>query len=779
MSRFRTKLALLTALTLAMAVETFGAEPTQVRAVVEKFCVTCHDADVAKGDLNLAGILPHEISRHPNVWEKVVRKLRHRQMPPDGNPRPTDLSYNAVVNYIEASLDRASATSPNPGRTDTFRRMTRTEYRNAIRDLLEADVDVTALLPSDETSHGFDNVTVGDLSPTLLEKYLAAAQKISRLAIGSPIRTPIGTTFVVPLDLTQENHLEGLPLGTRGGTVVRHTFPVVGEYEILLRLTRDRNEMVEGLRESHEIDLTLDGTFVESFIVKPPRRGENHDNVDLHLKIRIPVKAGPHEIGSTFVAKTAALIETERQPYQARFNMDRHPRTQPALYSITIVGPYNSTGPGVTPSRSRIFTCYPTGPTEHDRCATEIISTLMRRAFRRPVTDKDLESPLRFFQEAKKLGGFEAGIEMALRAILVSPHFLFRIEQDPPGLPADTAYRLSDIELATRLSFFLWSSIPDEELLDAAVRGDLGKPDMLEQQVRRMLMDRRSSMLVSNFAAQWLYLRNLDSASPDPRLFPDFDDNLRQALRQETELFLESIVREDRNVLGLLRTNYTFVNERLAKHYGVPNVYGSRFRRIELDNDSVRGGLLSQGSLLTVTSYANRTSPVLRGKWILTNILGMPPNPPPPEVPQLKEKSDTGKLLSLRERIAEHRKTRVCASCHDRMDPLGFALENFDAIGRWRETDDGIAIDASGTLADGSEFKNVAELRQALLRRPELLMTNLVEKLMTYALGRGLEHYDAPAVRKVVQDAGRNDNRFSSLILGIANSTPFQMRLSR
>ena len=597
--------------------------------------------------------------------------------------------------------------------------------------------------------------------------------------MGNPNRSLGGHTIVLPPDLTQEDHITGLPFGTRGGTAVRHTFPLDAEYEIQLRLTRDRNERVEGLRDPHQLELTLDGERVELFAVEPLPRGEPHHLVDKNLNARIPVEAGPHELAATFIKKSSALLETDRQPYLARFNSSRHPRAQPALYSMSIMGPYEATGPGDTPSRRRILVCYPEKPAEEESCAERIISTLMRRAYRRPISVADLHVPLQFYQDARAEGGFEAGIEMALRALLVSPHFLFRIEQDPPTVAPNAVYRLTDVELASRLSFFLWSSIPDDELLSLAIRGELKEPAVLEQQLRRMLADARSEALVTSFAAQWLYLRNLASARPDPRMFPDFDDNLRQALRRETELFFESVLREERNVLNLLGADYTFVNERLAKHYGIPNVYGSRFRRVTLGEDSVRGGLLSQGSILTVTSYATRTSPVLRGKWILANILGAPVPPPPSEVPPLKEAGDAGKVLSMRERMAEHRANPACASCHNLMDPVGFALENYDAIGRWRTAEGGAPVDASGNLPDGSEFDGASKLQRALLSRPELFVGTVTEKLLTYALGRGLEYYDAPAVRKIVRNARTNNYRLPSLILGVVESTPFQMRRSQ
>ena len=612
-----------------------AAVPAAHVALVDDYCLSCHDADDKKGDLDLDAIASADVAQHPDVWEKVVRKLRARQMPPVGKKRPDAATYDAVVASLETTLDRAAKAHPNPGRTATIRRLTRTEYRNAIRDLLALDIDAAALLPPDEASYGFDNVTVGDLSPTLLDRYLSAAEKISRIAVGRASRSPGGETFRLPPDLTQEDHIEGLPPGTRGGAVVEYTFPRDGEYEFQIRLTRDRDELVEGLSEPHEIELLVDRERVHLFTVRPPQRpgasqtssagqaaqasgsGQapaanadapptTHAAVDRHLNIRVPITAGPHAVGVTFIKKPSLLLETPRQPYQAHFNSYRHPRVQPAIYAISIVGPYApaatftrtaSTAASVrparaahveSPSRQRIFVSRPLTSTsaEEDRAARKILSTLMRRAYRRPVTTSDLAGPMTLYRQARTDGGFEAGIEMALSAVLVSPQFLFRVEHDPAGLPANTPYRISDLELASRLSFFLWSSVPDDELLDLAAAGTLHTTPVLERQVRRMLADTRSRALVDNFAAQWLHLRNLDAITPDMRLFPDFDDNLRQAFRQETSLFFDSVMREDRSVLDLLRARYTFVNERLAKHYGIPHIYGSRFRRIELDDNS-------------------------------------------------------------------------------------------------------------------------------------------------------------------------------------------------
>ncbi|HWB97479.1 MAG TPA: DUF1592 domain-containing protein [Bryobacteraceae bacterium] len=756
-----------------------GAAPAASSVVVDRFCLGCHNDRLKTAGLSLSLDSAKTPAENPAVWEKVVRKLSSRSMPPAGLPRPDDAAYDSVLHAVVTALDAGAAAHPDPGRTDTFRRLNRTEYHNAVRDLLALDVDVSGLLPGDESSHGFDNITVGDLSPTLLERYLSAARRISRLAIGSPVRSPGGDTINLPPDLTQEEHLNSLPLGTRGGLLVPYTFPLNAQYEIQVRLQRDRNEHVEGLNAPSDVEFLLDGKRLALIAVKPPPAGADHHLVDQDLHVRVHVDAGPHVVGATFPKLPSDLLETERQPYQAHFNMDRHPRIQPAVFSISVNGPYHAEGPGDTPSRRRIFVCRPAGPDEEEPCARRILTRLMRRAYRRPVTNADFEAPLRFYRQARKEGGFEAGIEMALRSVLVSPEFLFRIEQDPSGIAPHSAYRISDLELASRLSFFLWSSIPDDPLLDAAASGRLSRPAVLEQQVRRMLADPRSQALVDNFAQQWLYLRNLDSITPDMRLFPDFDDNLRQAFRRETELFFESILREDRSVLDLLRANDTFLNERLARHYGIPNIYGSRFRRVTLDADSMRGGLLRQGSVLMVTSYATRTSPVIRGKWILANILNMPPPPPPPNVPALKEHSGSGKVLSMRERMAEHRDNPACAGCHRLMDPVGFSLENYDAVGRWRTAENGTPIDASGGLPDGSKFQGVTGLQEALLRRPDLFATTVTEKLLTYALGRGVESYDAPAVRKIVQESRACDFRFSAFILGIVNSTPFQMRRSK
>ncbi|HKQ40421.1 MAG TPA: DUF1592 domain-containing protein [Verrucomicrobiae bacterium] len=753
--------------------------------VVSQHCAGCHNPEKKKGELDLESIASDSITQHPEIWEKAVKRLRARQMPPADRKRPDEKTYGEMLRELETALDGLPA---NPGRTETFRRLTRTEYQNSIRDLLALEVDVSTLLPKDEEGHGFDNVSAGTLSPALLNRYISAAEKISALAVGGPRRVG-GDTFRIAPDVTQEEHVEGLPPGTRGGTLIAYNFPQDAEYEFQMRLTRDRNEEVEGLREPHQLELLLDGKPLKSFTITPAK-DKNYELIDRYLKFRAAVAAGPHKIGVTFVKNPSELLETRRTPYSAHFNMHRHPRIGPAIYQVSINGPYDAKGPGNTPSRKRIFgeswngakstldspgskseiaakAVSPLRSATAVHKAEEILSMVMWRAYRRPVTREDLAKPMEFFRAEK---GFEAGIQNALSAILVSPQFLFRVEHDQP---AKSIYRISDIELASRLSFFLWSSIPDDELLDVAERNELSKPDVLDKQTRRMLADSRAGALVSNFGGQWLYLRNLESFTPDLRLFPDFDDNLRQAFREETEMFFESVLHEDRSVLDLLKTDYTFLNERLAKHYGIPHVYGDRFRRVSTAGE--RGGLLRNGSVLAVTSYATRTSPVIRGKWVLANLLGTPPPPPLPNVPALKDNTITANL-SVRERLAEHRANAACATCHDVMDPVGFALENYDAVGRWRSSEEGKPVDCSGGLPDGSKFSGIEGLERGLLDRPEVFVSTLTEKLLIFALGRGIEYYDGPAIRNIVRDAQKNDYRFSSIIVGIVQSTPFTMR---
>ncbi len=748
---------------------------TSKRALINQYCVSCHNPEEMKGDLSLETVAFEDPEANPEFWETVIRRLDSRQMPPPDRKRPSEATYEAVLSSLIDSLDTHAAAHPQPGRVDTFRRLNRTEYQNAIRDLLGVEIDARSLLPKDEESHGFDNVTLGTLAPSLLDRYITAAQKVSRLAIGRPLSAPKGYTYRIRPDVTQEKHVEGLPLGTRGGAIFDYTFPRDGEYEIEAVLTRDRNEHVEGLKEEHEMDILLGRKLVERFTVAPPEGRRDHSLVDKHLKTRVFVEAGPKSVGVTFLKNPYSLLENKRQPFKAHYNHHRHPRLSPAIYQVSITGPFNSPRVGDTPSRKKIFIVRPESAKEEEPAARTILSNLMERAFRRPISKSDLERPLKFYRDGAEEGGFESGIEAALNSILVSPEFLFRIEKEPRTIAAGDAYRISDIELASRMSFFLWSSLPDEELLDLAIEGRLSDPENLNAQVARMLPDDRSRNLVENFAGQWLHLRNLEAIVPDLRLYPDFDDNLRQAFWKETELFVESVLRENRSVLDLLKSDYTFLNERLAQHYEIPGIFGSGFRRVPLKPEYHRGGLLRQGSILTVTSYATRTSPVIRGNWVLENILGTPAKPPPPDVPALED-NKVDASLPMRERLAEHRANPACASCHDLMDPVGFALENFDAVGRWRVYENGAEIDVSGGLPDGSVFAGVESLENGLLERPELFVRALTEKLLIFALGRGVEPFDAPAVRKIVSDSKQTDYQFSSIIEGIVKSVPFQMR---
>ncbi len=755
------------------------------RQFLDQYCGTCHNDRLKTGGLSLERLDVSKPDTQSEVWEKVVRKLRTGVMPPPNVAQPPKADRLALATWLETSLDASSVGKPNPGRTETLRRLNRTEYQNAIRDLLALDVDAASLLPADESGHGYDNVIVGDLSPTLLGRYLSAAQRISSLAVGRSQPSLQNDIIRLPADLSQEEQMPGLPIGTRGGTSVSYTFPQEGEYDIQIWLMRDLAGSVGGLREArpHELLVLLDREQVGTFTIKRPATPDEDTTLDKNLKLRIPVHAGPHNLAVTFVKQGSSLIETPRQPTQSRFNERRHPRTVPAISQFSITGPYGAKGAEDTPSRRRLFTCRPAGQDkeQEEKCAREILSTLVRRAYRRPVTKSEVDEPMAFYHEGRAGGDFDAGIETAVSAVLINPDFLFRVESDPKDLKrtANGVYRISDLEMASRLSFFLWSSVPDDELLDVAIRGKLSQPGELEKQARRMLADRRSFNLATNFAGQWLRLRNVEAVSPNNALFRDFDDNLRQAFRQETEMFFDSVLREDRSILNLIRTDYTFLNERLAKHYGISNVYGSRFRRVTLAPESHRGGLLRQGSVLSVTSYATRTSPVLRGVFVLKNVFGAPPPPPPANVPALDE-SVVATNLPMRERMAAHRANPACASCHRTIDPVGFALENFNAVGQWREADaDGQPVDPSAALPGVGEFKGIGGLEDALLSRPELFAGTLTEQLLTFALGRGVEYYDAPAVRKIVRDAEKDGYRFSSLILGIVKSVPFQMRSTK
>ena len=749
------------------------------RHLVDRYCVTCHNERLKTADLRLDRIDIENPGAEAEVWEKVVRKVHTGTMPPSNMPQLSQDDRRTLLTWLETSLDGASAARPNPGRTDTLRRLNRTEYQNAIRDLLALDIDAASLLPADDSGHGFDNVTVGDLPPTLLDRYISAAQKISRLAIGSTESSLQSDIIRLPADLTQEDHLAGLPLGTRGGVSVSHTFVRDGEYQIQIWLARDLEGSVAGLREprAHDLMVLVDRQPVANFTIEKPA-GADATVLDKDLKARVTVQAGPHEIAVTFVKDGSSLQESARQPLQAHFNERRHPRNTPAISQISMTGPYEAKGAENTPSRRRLFVCRPEGERQEEACAKTILATLMRRAYRRPIAKAEVEGPMAFYREGRAGKDFDAGIGNALSAVLINPEFLFRVESEPKNIPASGVYRISDLELASRLSFFLWSSIPDDELLAAAIAGKLSRPAELERQTRRMIADRRSFNLASNFAGQWLRLRNLEAVNPNARLYPDFDDNLRQAFRQETELFFDHVLREDRSVLELIKADYTFLNERLARHYGIPDVYGSNFRRVTLGPESQRGGLLRHGSVLAVTSFATRTSPINRGVLVLGSIFGAPPPPPLPNAPSLDE-STVSAGLPMRERLAAHRSNAICATCHRTIDPVGFSLENFNAIGQWRDHEaDDVPIDVSGALPGAGELRGVAGLENALLSRPELFAGTLTEKLLTFALGRGIEFYDAPAVRRIVRDAGKDGYRFSSIILGVVKSTPFQMRKS-
>lgn len=749
---------------------------SNVRVLIEEFCLDCHDTGSAKADLDLENLLGVDLLENKLSWERVIQRLATGQMPPHDKPQPDPHSLNQALVQLESALDRDYFLHSAPGRADTFRRINRFEYQNSIRDLLALELDTGTLLPHEESSHGFDNVSVANLSPSLLERYIAAAQKIARQAIGDVSHGPIGEIVRLKPDVTQEKHVEGLPLGTRGGTSIRFNFPASGQYQIRVHLARDRNEHVEGLHQKHQMDILLDRSPVGTFEIAPPPDRQDFTHVDDHLNLTAAIDAGPHEIGITFPARSFSLAETRRQPFDAHFNMHRHPRLTPAVYQVSITGPIGPSHLASTPSREKIFSEWPESPGEYHNAARRILKRLASQAWRRPLNASDIERLMVFFDEAlHESASFEKGIENALSAVLISPEFLFRIESQPEGLRSGEVYLLSSLEIATRLSFFLWSSLPDEDLIHAALAGDLQTRHGRHKHVLRMLADPRSQSIVTQFGGQWLYLRNLESITPDSRLFPDFDDNLRQAFRQETELFLRDILEKDRSVLNLLKADYTFLNERLAHHYDIPHVYGTRFRRVSLDAEHRRGGLLRQGSILTVTSYATRTSPVLRGNWILKNIIGTPPPPPPPDIPSL-DNTPISESLPIRVRLDRHREDASCASCHNLMDPIGFALENYDAVGRWRSHVDGEMVDATGGLPDGFIFEGVPGLEDGLLKRPENFVYTLTSKLLTYALGRGVDEHDGPAIRRIVDQASRQDYRFSAIIQGIVESIPFQMR---
>lgn len=798
-----------------VSVPSVAAAALPPRALLDKYCVTCHNEKLKTAGLMLDKAAVQHVGAGADVWEKVIRKLRASAMPPAGRPKPDAATSRAFVSWLETELDRSAMATPNPGRP-AVHRLNRVEYANAIRDLFGLEVDAHALLPADDEQHGFDNIAdVLSVSPTLIERYMAAAQRISQLAVGDPGLRPTGHTYMVNGWLDQDERTsDDLPFGSRGGVAIRHHFPGDGEYIVRIRLRKQQYGYVRGLGQPHQVDVRVDGARIGTLTVgrvweraqRPPLgfAGEFEQtfnsqtfpeweayalHADEGLEVRAAVKGGPHLVGISFDRRPAlpeGFLPLPTDKSTTSYGKDELQMGNPAVSIVEIVGPFNGRATEDLPSRRKIFVCRPAGgPSDEERCARRILSTLARRAYRRPTTEADIDTLLAFYKDGRSEGSFDAGIQAAVERLLVGPKFLFRVESDPPGIAPGTAYRISDLELASRLSFFLWSSIPDDELLDLAARRKLREPGVLDQQIRRMLADSRSRALIENFAGQWLQLRSLRNVAPDTATYTTFDENLRDAMRQETELFLENELREDRPVVNVLRANYTFVNERLAKHYGIPNVYGVHFRRVAYP-DGTRGGLLSHASILTVTSYANRTSPVVRGKWLLENVLGTPPSPPPANVPSLPEARQDGSApRSVRERLEQHRKNPVCASCHNTIDPLGFALENYDAIGRWRTTNDGgtpfdtgIPIDASGTLIDGTEVHGLAGLRNLMLSREGQFVETVAEKLLMYALGRTLEYYDMPVVRQISRHSAAGDLKWSSLILAITKSTPFLMRRS-
>jgi len=794
-------------------------------AVLTQYCATCHSERLKSGGLVIDPAAVTDVGASAERWEKVVRKLRTQSMPPPGAPRPDAASYDRVATFLETELDRAEAARPHLGKLPLTHRLSRTEYRNAVRDLLALEslpreVSIDYLLPPDNISSGFDNIAdLLFISPSSLERYLDAARKISRLAIGDPAMPVMVNIHRLDPEHPQDERVDELPFGTRGGIAVRSEFPVDGTYIVKVDVGaaqgQDLEVLVDGERVARRslggggrgtpaVDAPpgqpdpSDPDPTPPSLDRPAVAGRGAGPVDGAgagggraggrgrgaaqgpIEFPLTLKAGPKLIGVAFVQRTDARDEATLRPRM------RSRGTQPAINSVTISGPYNAKAGGDSPSRRRIFVCKPSSVAEELPCARRILSTLARRAYRRPVNETDLRDLLPFYERGRQAGvpagasaqagSFDLGIQKALERLLVSSQFLFRIEREPSNVATAAASRVSDLELASRLSFFIWSSIPDEELLDAAAAGRLKDPKVLEQQVRRMLADSRSESLVTNFAAQWLYLRDIAAKQPDEILFADFDETLRTAMQRETELFISSVFRENRSVLDLLNANYTFLNERLARHYGVPNIKGSYFRRVTFPEGSVRGGLLGQGSVLTITSYSTRTSPVLRGKWVLENLLSAAPPPPPADVPSLKTETAPGKPLTLREAMTQHRAAPSCAGCHARMDPIGFAMENFDAIGRWRDRDGQQPIDATGVFPEGTKFEGIPGLKKELLRQPDQFVGTIAERLLMYAIGRNLQYYDAPTVRAVMRDARAANQTLASLVLGIAKSRPFQMR---
>ena len=783
-----------------------GNETELLESTVRRYCVTCHNDRLRTAEFSLDGVDLSDLGGHAEQWEKVINKFRTRTMPPVGRPRPDIETYDVLASWLESELDQYAADRPNPGRTEAFHRLNRAEYANAIRDLLVIDVDVNELLPADDIDqYGFDNMAdVLTVSPALMDRYLSAARKIGRLALGEEPLGPATETYSVNILNVQDDRMgDDVPFGSRGGLGIRHYFPVDGEYDLAVTLHRNYVNYVRGMGSRHELEVRLDGDLVRSFTFggeepdvtqAPASYGGNQFGdpeweeymlyADANMRVRFPATAGPHVVSVTFVRRFTepeGVLQPRQSSFAVAVNEMRDGNA--AVDKVAVGGPYESHGPGDTPSRRAIFSCQPAtnSNSDEERCAQEILSGLARRAYRRPLEEFDVSTLMNFYRMGRSGAGFDAGIQLALERLLISPDFLFRVERDPIDSDPGTIYALTDLEIASRLSYFLWSSGPDDELLALAERSRLNDPAILEQQVMRMLADPRATALVQNFAGQWLYLRNLRGAVPDPLVFPEFDENLREAFAKETEMFVESLLREDTSVLDLLGADYTFVNERLARHYGIQGIYGSHFRRVSLDPDMAerRGGIFGHGSLLTVTSYPNRTSPVLRGKWVLTNILGTPPPAPPADIPDLPDRGENGEAATVRDRLARHRESPACSVCHAPMDPLGLALENYNAVGQWRTTGEAeLPIDSSGNLPDGTVFEGPTGLRTLLLQRRDQFVGTFTEKLLAYALGRGPEYYDRPTVRAITRAAASDNYRWSSIIVGIVQSTPFRMRRS-
>jgi hypothetical protein len=781
-------LAILATLVVAGCQPSVEERAAAAKGVLDRYCIDCHNDAERTGELTLERLALTDVGAHAEVWETVVKKLRGRMMPPAGEPLPDAEATTELVAFLENELDAAAAANPNPG-AKSLHRLNRTEYGNAIRDLLALEINANALLPNDSEAYGFDNIAdVLGTDPSLMDRYLSAAWKITSAAIGDTDLAPSVVTYRVPPDRSQNDHVEGLPFGTRGGMLVSHHFPVDGEYVIKPRLWRNTVDVVRGTETPHDLEVSLDGARLSLTRFGGPDDevpaqmfpGKTADEIDARFETRFTVTAGQHDVGVAFAKKSSATRQEVLQPFAREKHDARMDVGIPELDQIVIEGPLSVAGSGNSPSRKRIFSCQPASTAEEAPCAAEILSTLARRAYRRPITDSERDRLVGLYEAERAKGrDFEAGVQTGLAYILVAPQFLFRVEQDPAGAAPGALYRINDLELATRLSFFLWGSLPDDELIDVASAGNLSKPDELRKQVERMLADERATTLANSFASQWLYLRNLRASTPDMYVFPDFDDNLRQSAIRETELLFETIVREDRPLTELLSADYTYLNERLARHYGVPGIYGDQFRRVEL-TDTRRYGLLGQASILTLSSYPNRTSPVSRGNYVLTNILGTPPPEPPPNVPTLPE--NTTEKLSMRARMERHRADPACAGCHQLMDPIGLVLERFDGIGRWRAEDNGEPVVDYGSpihvLRDFGPIDGPEDLRAAILSQPERFVRTGTEKLMTYALGRALTPADMPTARAIVREAAEADYRFSAFVLGVVTSDPFQMRIA-